>query len=252
LRHRTLSRSITRDHQTVPAILQIAWSCAGPFTVIIGAGALIAVGAARERSERFLLAAAFVVPCYQILIARTGWALDKHLAPGMWCAVLAAGIGFAEVNGNDVFVIANHFDAKLGDQNADSRYQYPAQSSAVQRSGQALAEHRFVSQILAIDKRRGSGLEVASDHLGVTGPPYGVSLAFTAIVQAVRHADTPNLSSADGRLHRIGDHRLGVAVPGSGQRRSAVPARLWGSRARGGAHDGEPVVRPFPQLAAWG
>jgi 4-amino-4-deoxy-L-arabinose transferase-like glycosyltransferase len=99
--HTTLSRSITRDHQTVPAILQIAWSCAGPFTVIISAGALIAVGAARGRSERFLLAAllaaAFVVPCYQILIARTGWALDKHLAPGMWCAVLAAGIGFAEV-----------------------------------------------------------------------------------------------------------------------------------------------------------
>jgi hypothetical protein len=92
--HTTLSRSITRDHQTVPAILQIAWSCAGPFTVIISAGALVAVGAARGRSERFLLAAllaaAFVVPCYQILIARTGWALDKHLAPGMWCAVLAA------------------------------------------------------------------------------------------------------------------------------------------------------------------
>lgn len=99
--HTTLSRSITRDHQTVPAILQIAWASAGPFTVIISTGALIAVGAARKRSERFLpaalLAAAFVVPCYQILIARTGWALDKHLTPGMWCAVLAAGMGFAQV-----------------------------------------------------------------------------------------------------------------------------------------------------------
>lgn len=99
--HTTLSRSITRDHQTVPAILQIAWASAGMFTVIISAGALIAVGTARKRSERFLpaalLAAAFVVPCYQILIARTGWALDKHLAPGMWCAVLAAGMGFAQV-----------------------------------------------------------------------------------------------------------------------------------------------------------
>jgi hypothetical protein len=100
--HTTLSRSITRDHQTVPAILQIAWACAGPFVVIISAGALIAGGAARDRGERFLraalLAAAFVVPCYQILIARTGWALDKHLTPGMWCAVLAAGMGFAEVS----------------------------------------------------------------------------------------------------------------------------------------------------------
>ena len=100
--HTTLSRSITRDHQSVPAILQIAWACAGPFTIISSAGALIAVGAARERGERFLraalLAAAFVVPCYQILIARTGWALDKHLTPGMWCAALAAGMGFAEVS----------------------------------------------------------------------------------------------------------------------------------------------------------
>jgi hypothetical protein len=99
--HTTLSRSITRDHQTVPAILQIAWSCAGPFTVITSAGALIAVGAARERRKRFLLAAllaaAFAVPCYQILIARTGWALDKHLTPGMWCAALVGGMGFADV-----------------------------------------------------------------------------------------------------------------------------------------------------------
>ncbi len=97
----TLSRSITRDHQGIPAILQIGWTCAGPFTVITSAGALIAVAAARERSEQFLraalLGAAFVVPCYQILIARTGWALDKHLTPGMWCAALAAGMGFAQV-----------------------------------------------------------------------------------------------------------------------------------------------------------
>jgi 4-amino-4-deoxy-L-arabinose transferase-like glycosyltransferase len=98
----TISRSIARDHQTVPAILQTAWSCAGPFTVIMSAGALIAVGAARERRERILraalLVAAFVVPVYQILIARTGWALDKHLTPGMWCAALVGGIGFSEVS----------------------------------------------------------------------------------------------------------------------------------------------------------
>jgi uncharacterized protein len=56
------------------------------------------------------------------------------------------------VNGTDVFVIANHFDAKLGDQSADGRFQPPARSSAVQRAGQALAEHDFISQILAIDK----------------------------------------------------------------------------------------------------
>ena len=50
--HTTISRSITRDHQSVPAILQTAWSCAGPFTIIASAGALIAIGAARERGER--------------------------------------------------------------------------------------------------------------------------------------------------------------------------------------------------------
>jgi 4-amino-4-deoxy-L-arabinose transferase-like glycosyltransferase len=98
----TISRSINRDHQTVPAILQTAWSMAGPFTVIVTVGALVAIGAARERGERImrvtLLAAAFAVPCYQILIARTGWALDKHLAPGMWCAALVGGMGFAEIS----------------------------------------------------------------------------------------------------------------------------------------------------------
>ena len=53
----------------------------------------------------------------------------------------------------DVFVIANHFDAKLGDQNQDGRYQYPEQSSAVQRAGQAQVEHDFVQQILNVDKK---------------------------------------------------------------------------------------------------
>jgi hypothetical protein len=71
--------------------------------------------------------------------------------------------------GNHVFVIANHFDAKLGDQNADGRYQYPAQSSVVQRSGQALAEHRFVSQILAIDKKDDfDGVSEVLDHILVS------------------------------------------------------------------------------------
>ncbi len=50
-------------------------------------------------------------------------------------------------------MIANHFDAKLGDQNADGRFQFPAQSSAVQRSGQAQAEHDVVDKILGIDKK---------------------------------------------------------------------------------------------------
>lgn len=61
-------------------------------------------------------------------------------------------VGQFRFGGKDVFVIANHFDSKLGDQNADGRFQYPAQSSAVQRAGQAAAVHDFVSSILAVDK----------------------------------------------------------------------------------------------------
>jgi uncharacterized protein len=52
-----------------------------------------------------------------------------------------------------VFVIANHFDSKLGDQNADGRYQYPAQSSAVQRAAQATAVHDFVGRIQQVDRK---------------------------------------------------------------------------------------------------
>jgi predicted extracellular nuclease len=52
-----------------------------------------------------------------------------------------------------VFVIANHFASKLGDQNADGRFQYPAQSSAVQRANQATEVHDFVQQIQKVDKK---------------------------------------------------------------------------------------------------
>lgn len=53
--------------------------------------------------------------------------------------------------GKQVFVVANHFDSKLGDQNADGRFQFPSQSSAVQRAGQAAAVHDFVTRIQKID-----------------------------------------------------------------------------------------------------
>jgi predicted extracellular nuclease len=55
--------------------------------------------------------------------------------------------------GSSVFVIANHFDSKLGDQNADGRFQYPEQSSTIQRAGQALVVHNFVNTILAADMK---------------------------------------------------------------------------------------------------
>jgi uncharacterized protein len=71
----------------------------------------------------------------------------------VWTASRKPLVGQFEFNGQDVFVIANHFDAKLGDQNQDGRFQFPAQASAVQRAGQALVEHDFINQILAIDKK---------------------------------------------------------------------------------------------------
>jgi 4-amino-4-deoxy-L-arabinose transferase-like glycosyltransferase len=98
----TIHRDISRDHETRAAILQTAWSYAGLVTIVSAAAAVIAIAAAKGRSDRLfrcaLLGAAFLVPVYQILIAKTGWALDKHLAAGMWCVVLVAGMGLASIS----------------------------------------------------------------------------------------------------------------------------------------------------------
>jgi predicted extracellular nuclease len=56
-------------------------------------------------------------------------------------------------NHKNVIVIANHFNSKGGDQNADGRYQYPKQTSTVQRAGQAQVLHDFVGKILAADTK---------------------------------------------------------------------------------------------------
>ena len=61
-------------------------------------------------------------------------------------------VGQFRFNGKDVFVIANHFDSKGGDQSADGRYQYPQRVSEQQRAGQAAAVHGFVQSLLALDK----------------------------------------------------------------------------------------------------
>ncbi|GAB3913820.1 endonuclease [Microlunatus endophyticus] len=71
----------------------------------------------------------------------------------VWASSRKPLVGQFSFKGKPVFVIANHFDAKLGDQNADGRYQYPEQSSQTQRAGQALVVHDFVQQILDVDKK---------------------------------------------------------------------------------------------------
>ncbi|WP_232792667.1 endonuclease/exonuclease/phosphatase family protein [Actinacidiphila yeochonensis] len=55
--------------------------------------------------------------------------------------------------GKKLFVIANHFDSKGGDQGIDSRFQPPVRSSEVQRVRQAVIEHDFVQQIETADPK---------------------------------------------------------------------------------------------------
>ena len=55
--------------------------------------------------------------------------------------------------GKNLFVIANHFDSKLGDQGIDSRFQPPVRSSEVQRVRQAIVEHDFVQQLETADPK---------------------------------------------------------------------------------------------------
>ncbi|MEK2493237.1 lamin tail domain-containing protein [Kitasatospora purpeofusca] len=54
-------------------------------------------------------------------------------------------------NGRPVFVIANHFNSKGGDQPLFGRYQQPAHPSETQRHAQATAVKTFTDQILAVD-----------------------------------------------------------------------------------------------------
>lgn len=70
-----------------------------------------------------------------------------------WTSSRKPLVGEFRFRGNDVFVIGNHFDSKLGDQNADGRFQYPTQSSRVQRALQATEVHDFVASLLKVDRK---------------------------------------------------------------------------------------------------
>jgi len=71
----------------------------------------------------------------------------------VWTSSRKPLVGQFRFDGEDVFVVANHFDSKGGDQNADGRFQYPERSSETQRAGQALVVHDFVDRLLAVDKK---------------------------------------------------------------------------------------------------
>jgi predicted extracellular nuclease len=62
-------------------------------------------------------------------------------------------VGEFKFQGETVFVIANHFNSKGGDQALDSRYQEPSRSSETQRIKQATEENAFVDEILAADPK---------------------------------------------------------------------------------------------------
>jgi uncharacterized protein len=62
-------------------------------------------------------------------------------------------VGEFTFRGQTVYVIANHFDSKGGDQGLDSRFQPPVRSSETQRVEQAQLVNGFVKKLLAIDPK---------------------------------------------------------------------------------------------------
>ncbi|MEV4436074.1 endonuclease/exonuclease/phosphatase family protein [Streptomyces sp. NPDC049585] len=70
-------------------------------------------------------------------------------------------VGQFSFRGKDVFVVANHFNSKGGDQGLEGRFQPPARTSEVQRTRQAQLVNGFVKQLLAAD--RNAEVVVAGD-----------------------------------------------------------------------------------------
>ncbi|WP_354639379.1 lamin tail domain-containing protein [Kitasatospora camelliae] len=68
-----------------------------------------------------------------------------------WASSRKPMVGQFAFHNKKIFVIANHFNSKGGDQGLDSRFQAPTRSSEVQRLKQAEVEHAFVSKLLAAD-----------------------------------------------------------------------------------------------------
>ncbi|TWP51517.1 hypothetical protein FKR81_15045 [Lentzea tibetensis] len=69
--------------------------------------------------------------------------------------------GEFKFRGRTVFVVANHFNSKGGDQAIHGRFQQPNRSSEIQRAKQAATLRGFVDQVKAIDK--GANVVLAGD-----------------------------------------------------------------------------------------
>ncbi|QLH21056.1 endonuclease/exonuclease/phosphatase family protein [Streptomyces sp. Rer75] len=86
-----------------------------------------------------------------------------RIEPGsdVWKASRKPLVGQFAFRGRPVFVVANHFNSKGGDQGLDARVQPPARSSETQRTGQATAVNTFVKSLLAADPK--AAVVVAGD-----------------------------------------------------------------------------------------
>ncbi|WP_105975599.1 endonuclease/exonuclease/phosphatase family protein [Streptomyces geranii] len=69
-----------------------------------------------------------------------------------WSSSRKPLVGEFVFRGEPVFVIANHFNSKGGDQSLHSRYQPPSRSSETQRAAQAAEVNTFVKSLLAADR----------------------------------------------------------------------------------------------------
>ncbi|MGW4646790.1 endonuclease/exonuclease/phosphatase family protein [Kitasatospora sp. NPDC004289] len=70
-----------------------------------------------------------------------------------WASSRKPLVGEFMFHNKKIFVIANHFNSKGGDQGLDSRFQAPTRSSEVQRVKQAQVEQAFVAKLLAADPK---------------------------------------------------------------------------------------------------
>jgi predicted extracellular nuclease len=106
------------------------------FTDRAGGDANTATGVVRERGK-----AALTVSPGRVDPANEAWRNSRKPLVGEFA-----------FRGRTVFVIANHFNSKGGDQGLTSQYQPPARSSETQRHLQATAVNAFVKEILAVQK----------------------------------------------------------------------------------------------------
>ena len=98
----TISRGSTfADQGSAISILDSAWSYGGIELVAAIAAGILVFASSSTISGKFLTLAlagsCLLVPLYQTFYAQTGWALDKHMACGMWLGAIVIGAGVSRI-----------------------------------------------------------------------------------------------------------------------------------------------------------